>query len=66
MRIAIDNSNNKALIVVMALTGVLVDKATQAYKLFSEGKKPIEVAIALGLDRKETIASYYSVSLMST
>ena len=25
------------------------EKATQAYKLFSEGKKPIEVAIELGL-----------------
>jgi hypothetical protein len=25
------------------------EKATQAYKLFSEGKKPVQVAIELGL-----------------
>jgi hypothetical protein len=38
-----------------------VDKPTQAFKLFSEGKKPIEVAIALGLDRKETMRLYRDV-----
>jgi DNA-binding CsgD family transcriptional regulator len=32
-----------------------LDKTTQAYRLFSEGKTPIEVAIELGLDRSETI-----------
>jgi hypothetical protein len=29
------------------------EKATQAYKLFTEGKKPVEVAIQLGLSEKE-------------
>ena len=29
------------------------EKATQAYKLFSEGKKPVEVAIQLGLSEKQ-------------
>src|ERR1051326_9537907 len=28
-------------------------KSTQAYKLFSEGKKPVEVAIQLNLSEKE-------------
>jgi DNA-binding CsgD family transcriptional regulator len=28
------------------------EKATQAYKLFSEGKKPVEVAIQLGLSER--------------
>jgi hypothetical protein len=31
----------------------IVDKSTHAYKLFAEGKKPIEVAIELGLHRSE-------------
>ena len=35
----IDNDNNKSLNQI----------ATQAYKLFSEGKKPFEVAIELGI-----------------
>jgi hypothetical protein len=43
---SVDNSNGKA-------TEVL-DKATQAYKLFSEGKDPIKVAIALGIGEKQT------------
>jgi hypothetical protein len=30
-----------------------IEKATHAYKLFSEGKKPIEVAIELGLREKQ-------------
>jgi transposase len=38
-----------------------LDKATQAYKLFAEGKTPIQVAIELGLDRKETIRLYRDV-----
>ncbi|MBV9178884.1 MAG: hypothetical protein JO297_17795 [Nitrososphaeraceae archaeon] len=29
------------------------EKATQAYKLFSEGKKPVQVAIELGLREKQ-------------
>ena len=29
------------------------EKATQAYKLFDEGKKPVEVAIELGLREKQ-------------
>jgi hypothetical protein len=29
------------------------EKATQAYKLFSEGKKPVEVAIQLGLSENQ-------------
>jgi DNA-binding CsgD family transcriptional regulator len=29
------------------------EKATQAYKLFSEGKKPVEVAIQLGLSERQ-------------
>jgi hypothetical protein len=38
-----------------------LDKATQAYKLFAEGKKPIQVAIELGLDRRETNRLYLDV-----
>ena len=34
------------------------EKATQAYKLFSEGKKPVEVAIQLGLSEKEATKYY--------
>jgi DNA-binding NarL/FixJ family response regulator len=37
-----DNNNNS-----------LNQKATQAYKLFSEGKKPVEVAIQLGLSERQ-------------
>jgi DNA-binding CsgD family transcriptional regulator len=43
---SIDNSNGKATEVV--------DKATQAYKLFSEGKDTIKVAITLGIGEKQT------------
>jgi len=43
---SVDNSNGKATEVV--------DKATQAYKLFSKGKTPVEVAIELGLGEKQT------------
>jgi DNA-binding CsgD family transcriptional regulator len=35
------------------------EKATQAYKLFSEGKKPVEVAIQLSLSEKE-VTRYYT------
>ena len=38
-----------------------LDKTTQAYRLFSEGKKPIEVPIELGLDKNETIRLYRDV-----
>jgi transposase-like protein len=38
-----------------------LDKSTQAYKLFTEGKKPIEVAIELGLDSRETNRLYLDV-----
>ena len=34
------------------------EKATQAYKLFSEGKKPVEVAIQLNLSEKEATRFY--------
>jgi DNA-directed RNA polymerase specialized sigma subunit len=34
------------------------EKATQAYKLFSEGKKPVEVAIQLSLSEKEATRFY--------
>ena len=34
------------------------EKATQAYKLFSEEKKPVEVAIQLGLSEKEATRYY--------
>ena len=34
------------------------EKATQAYKLFSQGKKPIEVAIQLSLSEKEATRYY--------
>lgn len=34
------------------------EKSTQAYKLFSEGKKPIEVAIQLGLSEREATRYY--------
>ena len=33
-------------------------KSTQAYKLFSEGKTPVEVAIQLGLSEKEATRYY--------
>jgi len=42
----------------MKATKIVVDKAIRAYKLFSGGKKPIQVAIALGLDRKKTTGRY--------
>ena len=41
-----DDNNNKK-------THPNNEKATQAYKLFSEGKKPIEVAIQLGLHERQ-------------
>src|SRR6478609_5110144 len=44
-----NNSNNKSH----------NEKATQAYKLFSEGKKPVEVAIQLGLSEKE-VTRYFT------
>jgi len=34
------------------------EKATQAYKLFTEGKKPVEVAIQLSLSEKEATRFY--------
>jgi DNA-binding CsgD family transcriptional regulator len=34
------------------------EKSTQAYKLFSEGKKPVEVAIQLSLSEKEATRYY--------
>jgi DNA-binding CsgD family transcriptional regulator len=34
------------------------EKATQAYKLFSEGKKPVEVAILLGLSERQATRYY--------
>jgi hypothetical protein len=34
------------------------EKATQAYKLFSQGKKPVEVAIQLSLSEKEATRYY--------
>jgi capsule polysaccharide modification protein KpsS len=43
-----NNSNNKSH----------NEKATQAYKLFSEGKKPEDVAIQLNLSEKEAIRYY--------
>jgi len=33
-------------------------KSTQAYKLFSEGKKPVEVAIQLGLSERQATKHY--------
>jgi hypothetical protein len=33
-------------------------KSTQAYKLFSEGYKPVEVAIQLGLPEKQATRYY--------
>ena len=44
-----NDSNNKSL----------NQKATQAYKLFSEGKKPFEVAIELGL-REVQVNKFFS------
>jgi hypothetical protein len=34
------------------------EKATKAYKLFSEDKKPVEVAVQLGLSEKEATRYY--------
>jgi transposase len=36
----------------------LLSPSSQAYRLFSEGKAPIEVAIALDLDESETTKFY--------
>ena len=36
-------------------------KSTQAYKLFSEGNKPVEVAIELGLSEKEATRYLYRI-----
>jgi hypothetical protein len=52
--VRIAKSNNK---VVMTKREV-VNKAIEAYKLFSEGKTAIEVAIELGLGQKETNRLY--------
>ena len=38
------------------------EKATQAYKLFSEGKKPVQVAIELGLREKQVDKLYREYS----
>ena len=57
----LESENNKKQSADDKVTEIVVDKSTQAYKLFSEGKKPIQVAIALGLDRKETIRLYRDV-----
>jgi DNA-binding CsgD family transcriptional regulator len=46
--IAIDDDNKKSP----------NEKFTQAYKLFSEGKKPIEVAIQLGLSERQATRYY--------
>ena len=46
------NNNNKPL----------NEKATQAYKLFTEGKKPVEVAIQLSLSEKEATRFYTEYS----
>ena len=37
------------------------EKATQAYKLFTEGKTPVEVAIQLGLSEKEAYQILYGI-----
>ena len=37
------------------------EKATKAYKLFSEGKKPVEVAIQLSLSEKEATRYLYGI-----
>ena len=42
------NNNNKSL----------NQKSTQAYKLFSKGKKPVEVAIQLGLSERQATRYY--------
>ncbi|MBV9176196.1 MAG: hypothetical protein JO297_04085 [Nitrososphaeraceae archaeon] len=36
-----------------------IEKPTQSYKLFSEDKKPVEVAVQLGLSEKE-VTRYYT------
>jgi cytidylate kinase len=58
---SLESETNKKQSADDKVTEIVVDKATQAFKLFSEGKKPIEVAIALGLDRKETMRLYRDV-----
>jgi hypothetical protein len=58
---SLDSENNKNQSADDKVTEIVVDKATQAFKLFSEGKKPIQVAIALGLDRKETMRLHRDV-----
>ena len=54
MRVRIAKSNNK----VVMTTREVVNEAIEAYKLISEGKNPIEVAIELGLGQKETNRLY--------
>jgi hypothetical protein len=39
------------------------EKATQAYKLFSERKKPVDVAIQLNLSEKEVTRFYVGVTI---
>ena len=40
------------------MTEIVVDKSTKAHKLFAEGKKPIEVAVNLGINGENTIRLY--------
>ena len=46
------SSNGKATEIVV------VNKTTEAYRLFSEGKKPVQVAIELGLREKQVDKLY--------
>jgi exonuclease VII small subunit len=55
---SLESENNKKQSAEDKVTEIVVDKATQAFKLFSEGKKPIEVAVNLGINGEETIRLY--------
>ena len=43
------------------MTEIVVDKSTEAHKLFAEGKKPIEVAVNLGINGGNTIQTVQRV-----
>jgi len=43
------------------VTEIVIDKSTEAHKLFAEGKKPIEVAVNLGINGGNTIQTVQRV-----
>jgi hypothetical protein len=54
-----DDSGSGNEIAVVDNQQIKKDNNTQAYKLYSEGKKPVDVAVQLGLSEKE-VTRYYT------